>query len=113
VWASLPPARVGFLWINEPDARADAAPAAHAGGRLSPRAFGLEARFAAVRAAAGRPPWPCGGVIGAPLAVRAARRLARFPETPAEQIPAQAATLGAFVLMAVGIGLGFVVATIV
>lgn len=125
LWASLPLglAIAGFLWINEfPDARADAAAGKRTlvvrlGRRRAARAFaGLEAlAFAAVLLLplAGLP-WPVvGGVIGAPLAVRAARRLARFPETPAEQIPAQAATLGAFVLMAVGIGLGFVVATLV
>lgn len=125
LWASLPLglAIAGFLWINEfPDARADAAAGKRTlvvrlGRRRAARGFaGLEAvAFAAVALLplAGLP-WPVvGGLIGAPLAFRAARRLIRFPETPAEQVPAQAATLGAFVLMAVGLGLGFVVASLV
>ncbi|MBK9030588.1 MAG: prenyltransferase [Myxococcales bacterium] len=124
LWASVPLGlAVGaFLWINEfPDARADAAAGKRTlvvrlGRPRAARAFAALIAGAYV-AVALLPlvglPWPVlGGLIGLPLAVRAARRLARFPETPAEQIPAQAATLGSFVLMAVGLGAGFVVATL-
>jgi 1,4-dihydroxy-2-naphthoate octaprenyltransferase len=111
-----------FLWVNEfPDARADAAAGKRTlvvrlGRRRAARAFSwlVAAAYAAVVALPllGLPWSTLGGLVGLPLAIRAAARLRRFPETPAEQIPAQAATLGAFVLMAVGIGLGFVVATL-
>ena len=124
LWASVPLGlAVGaFLWVNEfPDARADAAAGKRTlvvrlGRPRAARAFAVLLATAYLAVAllplAGLP-WPVlGGLIGLPLAVRAARRLARFPETPAEQIPAQAATLGSFVLMAVGLGAGFVVATL-
>ncbi len=120
LWASLPLGlAVGaFLWINEfPDARADAA----AGKRTlvvrlgRPRAAWAFAvlcavAFAAVAAlpATGLPPAVWLGGLGLPHAVAAAGRVVRFPDTPRELIPAQAWTLLAFVLMAVGLGAGLV-----
>jgi 1,4-dihydroxy-2-naphthoate octaprenyltransferase len=109
-----------FLWVNEfPDARADAAAGKRTlvvrlGRRRAARAFGwlVAAAYAAVVALPllGLPWSTLGGLVGLPLAIRAAARLRRFPETPAEQIPAQAATLGSFVAMALGLGVGLVAA---
>lgn len=109
-----------FLWINEfPDARADAAAGKRTlvvrlGRPRAARAFtGLvAAAYAAVVALPlfGLPWSTLGGLLGLPLAIRAAARLRRFPETPAEQVPAQAATLGSFIAMALGLGAGLVAA---
>jgi 1,4-dihydroxy-2-naphthoate octaprenyltransferase len=109
-----------FLWVNEfPDARADAAAGKRTlvvrlGRRRAARAFSwlVAAAYAAVVALPllGLPWSTLGGLVGLPLAIRAAARLRRFPETPAEQIPAQAATLGSFVAMALGLGVGLVAA---
>lgn len=124
LWASLPFAIAcgAFLWINEfPDARADAA----ANKRTlimrlgRPRASRV---FVAIVAAAyagvlalplvGLPATTLLGLAGLPHGVAAARRLVRFPETTKEIVPAQAWTLLSFVLMAVGIGAGFVLAAL-
>ena len=124
VLASLPFALAAgaFLWINEfPDARADA----EAGKRT------LVVRLGRVRASrvflaiilvayagvltlplAGLPPTVMLGLIGLPHGLAAARRLIRFPETTKQIIPAQAWTLLSFVLMAVGIGAGFIIAAL-
>ncbi|MBP8807692.1 MAG: prenyltransferase [Kofleriaceae bacterium] len=109
-----------FLWVNEfPDARADAAAGKRTlvvrlGRRRAARAFSwlVAAAYAAVVALPllGLPWSTLGGLVGLPLAIRAAARLRRFPETPAEQIPAQAATLGSFVAMALGLGVGLLAA---
>lgn len=124
LWASAPlgVAIGAFLWINEfPDARADAAAGKRTlvvrlGRRRAARGFAALVAIAYLGVAllpiAGLPRTVWLGVLGLPLGVRAARRLARFPETPAEQVPAQAATLLSFVLMAVGLGAGFVIATL-
>jgi 1,4-dihydroxy-2-naphthoate octaprenyltransferase len=107
---------MSFLWVNEfPDARADAA----AGKRTLVVRLGRPAAaraFAGIVAAtyagllllplAGLPMGVWGGFLGLPFAIRAARRVMAFPETPAEIIPAQGATLVSFVLMAVGVALG-------
>lgn len=118
VLASLPLglAIMAFLWINEfPDARADAAAGkctlvVRLGRPRAARAFAtlVAAIFVviALLPLAGVSPGVLGGFIGLPFAVRAARRLLRFPETPAEIVPAQAWTLLAFVLLAIGAGLG-------
>lgn len=120
LWASVPLGlAVGaFLWINEfPDARADAAAGKRTlvvrlGRPRAARAFAalLAVAFAAVLAlpAVGLPLAAWLGVLGAPHAGFAARRVVRFPDTPRELIPAQAWTLLAFVLMAVGLGAGLV-----
>jgi 1,4-dihydroxy-2-naphthoate octaprenyltransferase len=124
VLASLPFALAAgaFLWINEfPDARADA----EAGKRT------LVVRLGRVRASraflaiilvayagvallplAGLPPTVMLGLIGLPHGLAAARRLIKFPETTKQIIPAQAWTLLSFVLMAVGIGAGFIIAAL-
>lgn len=119
VWASIPIAIAAgsFLWINEfPDARADAL----AGKRT------LVVRLGRVRASQvfsliilagflgvvalpvlGLPMTTWLGLAGLPHGIAAAGRLIRHPETTKEIVPAQAWTLLSFVLMAVGIGLGF------
>ncbi len=120
IFASLPLglAIMAFLWINEfPDARADA----QAGKRTlvvrlgrprAARAFALlvAVTYAGVAALpwAGLPLGVLGGFVGLPLALRATRQLLRFPETPAELVPAQGATLLSFVLLAVGAAAGVV-----
>lgn len=122
VLASLPLALAiaAFLWINEfPDARADAA----AGKRTlvvrlgRPRAARAFAGLVAVAylgiallPLVGLPLTVWFGFIGLPHGIAAARRLVRSPTAVREIVPAQAWTLLSFVLMAVGIAAGFVVA---
>lgn len=111
-----------FLWVNEfPDARADAA----AGKRTlvvrlgRPRAarvfaglVGLGFVAVALLPAFGLPYGVWLGLAGLPHGILAAGRLAGAPEQIREIVPAQAATLASFVLMAVGIGAGFVIAAL-
>jgi 1,4-dihydroxy-2-naphthoate octaprenyltransferase len=113
---------MAFLWINEfPDARADEA----AGKRTLVVRLGREraARwFGAILAVAyialalapliGLPFTVWLGFIGAPHAIAAGRRLRRCHDLPREIIPAQAWTLLSFVLMAAGIGAGFVLVAV-
>ncbi len=116
--ASLPlgVAIMAFLWINEfPDARADELAGKRTlvvrlGRPRAARAFSLlvAVTYAGLLALplVGLPLGIWGGFIGLPFAARAARRLMRFPETPAELVPAQGLTLLSFVLLAVGAALG-------
>lgn len=118
VWLSLPLGLLiaGFLWINEfPDTRADRV----AGKRtlvvrLGPRRASVA--FAAIEATAfialvalplcGLPRTVWLAALGIPPAVLAARRLLRHPESTPDLIPAQTATLLAFLLFALGAGAG-------
>jgi 1,4-dihydroxy-2-naphthoate octaprenyltransferase len=108
-----------FLWINEfPDARADA----EAGKRTLVVRLG-RARAARVFMAvvivaylmlallplSGLPHGVWGGFVGLPFALRAAARLLKHHDNPAELVPAQASTLISFVLLSLGAGLGIVV----
>ena len=107
---------MAFLWINEfPDARADA----QSGKRTLVVRLGLPAaaRAYALLVAvtygwllllplAGLPFTIWLGAAGLPFAVAAARRLRRHAQTPAELVPAQAWTLLAFLLLAVGSAAG-------
>jgi 1,4-dihydroxy-2-naphthoate polyprenyltransferase len=111
-----------FLWINEfPDARADAAAGKRTlvvwlGRPRAARVFAglIAAGFIAIDLSPllGVTPWVLLGLAGLPHGVAAAQRLHRFPETPAEIVPAQAWTLASFVLMAVGLGAGLVLSTL-
>lgn len=105
-----------FLWINEfPDYDADRM----AGKRTLVVRLGrgaasgwfvviLFVAFAlvAVLPAFGAPHGVWVGFLGLPFAIRAARRLRRSPQVTAEIIPAQQWTLLAFVVFAIGAGLG-------
>lgn len=120
LWTSLPLGILiaAFLWINEfPDLRADRT----AGKRtlvvsLGPRtasrvyaglvlvAYGL----IAVLPVLGFPRSIWLGMAGLPFSAWAARRLERDPETTRLVVPAQAATLLAFLAVAAGMSLGLV-----
>lgn len=105
-----------FLWINEfPDYHADLQAGkrtlvARMGCRGASRMFAgfIAAAFAllALLPAFGLPRAVWLGAIGLPSAIFAARRVAANYETTALLIPAQAQTLLAFVLLAIGSGLG-------
>ncbi len=108
-----------FLWINEfPDYRADIAAAkrnlvVRMGRRAASRVFAgiLGAAFVGMLLLplAGAPWTVCLGVLGLPSAAWAARLAWRHPEETERLVPAQAATLSAFVLYALGAGIGLVV----
>lgn len=97
-----------FLWVNEfPDYHADAASGKRTwvvrlGRTTAAKVFTgiLLAAFALVPVSQG---W--GGLTAIPLAGMAAVRLWRHPEAMGQIIPAQALTLGAFVLFALATGL--------
>jgi 1,4-dihydroxy-2-naphthoate polyprenyltransferase len=119
VLASLPlgTAIMAFLWINEfPDARADALAGkktlvVRLGRPAAARAFALLVAITYLAlwllplVGVSRGIWL--GTIGLPFSIRAAVHLLRWPETTARIVPAQASTLLAFVLLAVGAAIGF------
>ncbi len=110
---------VAFLWINEfPDYLADRAVnkrtlvvrlgrprAARAFAALLGAAFLLLAGLPLL----GLPRCVWLGVIGVPLAGKAARRLLECPEDTQRVVPAQAWTLQTFLLYAFGAGLGMLI----
>lgn len=108
-----------FLWINEfPDYRADLAAGkrnlvVRMGRRAASRVFAgiLGAAFVGMLLLplVGAPWTVCLGAMGLPPAVWAARVAWRHAEDTTRLIPAQAVTLAAFVLYALGAGLGYVV----
>lgn len=108
-----------FLWINEfPDAEADSGAGKRTmvvrlGKRSAARAFvGIVLGAFALAAilpflGVDRGVWL--GAIGLPTGLRACRRLLDAADDTARIIPAQAWTLGAFLLYAVGAGVGILV----
>lgn len=120
LWASLPLGILiaAFLWINEfPDARADRASGKRTlvvslGPRAASRAYAVLAvvgyGLIALLPAAGLPRSVWLGLAGLPFSLWAARRLVRAPETTRLVIPAQVATLLAFLVASAGMSLGLV-----
>ncbi len=122
IWLAIPLGLLiaAFLWINEfPDYRADRAAgkrtlvvrlgrkrASRLFGGLLVSAFGILGLLPLTGAPAGV---LLGGVALIP-GVKAARRLMRCPEQTGEIIPAQRWTLLTFLLYAVGVGVGLLVA---
>jgi 1,4-dihydroxy-2-naphthoate octaprenyltransferase len=112
-----------FLWINEfPDARADELAGKRtlvvrlgrpAAARMFAVIVGAAYAGVALLPLAGLPMTLWLGLAGLPLAISAAGRLRRNPEVTRAIIGAQGKTLLSFVLMAVGLGAGFVVAALV
>jgi 1,4-dihydroxy-2-naphthoate octaprenyltransferase len=105
-----------FLWINEfPDYAGDQAAGkrnlvVRLGRRRASRAFlGLVLCAYTLLLAlplAGAPHGVVLGLLGAPLGIRAARRLMARPEATPDIVPAQAWTLLSFLLLAAGAGVG-------
>jgi 1,4-dihydroxy-2-naphthoate octaprenyltransferase len=108
-----------FLWINEfPDYRADRSAGKNTlvvrlgrdrAGRVFRLLVGSAFALLALLPALGLPWTVWLGFAGVPSAWAATGRLLRNPESTQALIPAQAATLHAFLLYAVGTGLGLLV----
>ncbi len=107
-----------FLWINQfPDYRADRASGkrnlvVRLGTSTATQAYAMILTTAYVwlvlliiTEPAARATWP--GLLGVLPALLSARRLSRYTGTVAELVPAQAAALLSFCLMATGAGLGY------
>lgn len=119
-WSAVPLGLLigAFLWINEfPDARADSAAGKRTlvvriGRPASAMAFlGLQiAGFAGLAALPwlGAPPGAPWGLVGLPAGLAASGLLLRHPDHTPSIIPAQALTLVAFLLAAVGSAAGIV-----
>jgi len=105
-----------FLWVNEfPDARADERAGKRTlvvrlGRRRASRAYAglVGGAFAllAVLPAWGSPPGVRLGLVGLPFAAASVRVVLGNPGTPSRLVPAQRAALAAFVLGALGSGIG-------
>ncbi|MCX7893947.1 MAG: prenyltransferase [Burkholderiales bacterium] len=117
-WLALPLGLLvaAFLWVNEfPDCRADASAGKRTlvvrlGRRRASRVFvailaGAFA-FTVVSLALGVPAGALGGLVALVPAAGAARILLAAPEETRRVVPAQARTLAAFVLYALGAGAG-------
>jgi 1,4-dihydroxy-2-naphthoate octaprenyltransferase len=122
IWLAVPLGILiaAFLWINEfPDYRADAGAGKRTlvvrlGRRQASRVFaGLVAAaflFLFASLAWGVPKGALGGLVAVVPAVSAARTLATHAEETPRIVPAQAKTLAAFVVYALGAGMGSMVA---
>lgn len=117
-WASLPLGVLigSFLWVNEfPDYRADLKAGKRtqvvrigprAASRVYAWAVAVAYAFLLVLPSLGLPRTVWFGFAGLPLTLWAARRLGEAPESTPHVIPAQAATLIAFLVYSVGVSVG-------
>jgi 1,4-dihydroxy-2-naphthoate octaprenyltransferase len=120
LWTSVPLGTLiaAFLWINEfPDLRADRAAGKRTlvvslGPRIASRVYAglvlVAYGLIAVLPVLGVPRSIWLGMAGLPFSAWAARRLQRDPRTTRLVVPAQAATLLAFLAVAAGMSLGLV-----
>jgi 1,4-dihydroxy-2-naphthoate octaprenyltransferase len=121
VWLALPLGILvaAFLWINEfPDFRADAAAGKRtlvvrlgraSAARLFVGLLALAFIVLLVSLATGVPAGALGGLVAIVPAISAGRTLLSSPEDTQRIVPAQAKTLLAFVIYAIGTGIGLMV----